>query len=114
MKSMKNPKLPILIIDDEEDILSSYNMALRQSGLNNLILCHKSETVLHTLENNKISIVLLDLIMPGINGIILLKKIQEKYPQIPVIVITSTNDVPTAVECMQLGAYDFIVKPVDK
>lgn len=113
MKSMKNPKSPILIIDDEKDILSSYNMALQQSGLNNLILCHDSENVLHILENNKISVILLDLIMPGINGIILLKEIQEKYPQIPVVVITGTNDVPTAVECMKIGAYDFIVKPVD-
>ncbi len=113
MKSMKNPSFQILIIDDDEDILASYNMALQQSGFKNLMLCNDSKDVLDILENNNISVVLLDLIMPGINGIELLKKIQEKHPQIPVIVITGTNEVSTAVECMKLGAYDFIVKPVD-
>jgi DNA-binding NtrC family response regulator len=110
---MKNPKFPILIIDDEEDILSSYNMVLHRSGLNNLILCHDSEDALLLLDENKVSVILLDLIMPGISGKVLLKEIQERYPQIPVIVVTGTNDVPTAVECMQNGAYDFMLKPVD-
>ncbi len=110
---MKNPLFPILIVDDEEDILASYSMALKQSGLTNLILCHESACVLQIIENEAISIILLDLIMPDIDGISLLKIIQEKYPQIPVIVITGTDDVSLAVECMQLGAHDFIVKPVD-
>jgi DNA-binding NtrC family response regulator len=110
---MKNPNFPILIIDDEEDILLSYKMVLQRSGLNNLILCHDSEDALRLLQENKVSVILLDLVMPGIDGKVLLKKIQERYPQIPVIVVTGTNAVPTAVECMQNGAYDFMLKPVD-
>jgi len=110
---MKNPSFPILIIDDEEDILLSYKMVLHRSGLNNLILCHDSEDALRLLQESKVSVILLDLVMPGVSGKVLLKEIQEQYPQIPVIVVTGTNDVPTAVECMQNGAYDFMLKPVD-
>jgi DNA-binding NtrC family response regulator len=110
---MKHPEFPILMIDDEEDILASYRMVLQQFGLNNLLPCPDGDQALTLLEKNTISVVLLDLLMPGVSGTILLKEIQEKYPHIPVIVITSKNDVSTAVECMKMGAYDFIVKPVD-
>lgn len=109
---MKLPEFPILMVDDEQDILASYKMVLQQAGFNHLMPCHDSGKVLGLIENNPVSIILLDLVMPGIDGVTLLKKIQESCPQIPIIVITSTNDVSTAVECMKLGAYDFIVKPV--
>jgi DNA-binding NtrC family response regulator len=110
---MKHPEVPILMVDDEPDILASYAMVLRQSGLDNLLLCNESRNALGLLAAGKICMVLLDLVMPRIDGITLLKQMQEHHPQIPVVVVTSTNDVATAVECMKLGAYDFIVKPVD-
>lgn len=101
------------MVDDEPDILASYAMVLRQAGLDNLLLCEESRNALDLLAAGKVCVVLLDLVMPGIDGVTLLKQIQEQHPQIPVVVITGTNDVATAVECMKLGAYDFIVKPVD-
>ncbi len=52
--------------------------------------------------------------MPGITGQELLSKINQQYPDVPVIVITGVNDLPTAVECMKLGALDYMVKPVEK
>ena len=110
---MRYPEAPILLVDDEPDILASFAGALRQAGLDNLLLCHESGIALDLLAASAVSVVLLDLLMPGISGTALLKRIQERHPQIPVVVVTSTNDVATAVECMKLGVYDFIVKPVD-
>jgi DNA-binding response OmpR family regulator len=57
---------------------------------------------------------LLDLRMPHISGEELLPKIISEYPEVPVIVVTGANDVETAVKCMQHGAFDYIVKPIEK
>ena len=59
-------------------------------------------------------IILLDLRMPGMSGEEVLSVVSEKYPEIPVIIITAVNDVETAVRCMKAGAFDYIVKPVDQ
>lgn len=57
--------------------------------------------------------ILLDLLMPGEDGEALLSRLQEMKPDVPVIVITAMRDVDTAVRCVQKGAYDYLVKPVE-
>jgi DNA-binding NtrC family response regulator len=108
------PPKPILIVDDEEDVLHSYKISLRYSGINNLILCDDSRKVKSTMDNQAISLIILDLFMPFISGQELLPMIIEKHPDIPVIVITGSNRVETAVECMKYGAFDYMVKPVER
>jgi DNA-binding NtrC family response regulator len=58
--------------------------------------------------------VLLDLMMPGVDGVAVLKEISRRFPKLPVIMITADNDIQRAVEVTKLGAYDYLVKPVDK
>ncbi|MBT5471962.1 MAG: sigma-54-dependent Fis family transcriptional regulator [Nitrospina sp.] len=68
------------------------------------------------LENldEKPSLVFLDVMMPGLDGIETLKKIKELHPEIPVIMLTSVDKVETAVEVIKLGAYDYLLKPIDE
>lgn len=105
----------ILIIDDEKDVLKSFELTLNSGGFSNLILCRDSREVMPLLSQQRdVEVILLDLIMPYIKGHDLLKSISEKYPEIPVIVITALNNLETAVECMKDGAFDYLVKPVEK
>ena len=114
MRSQKFPGLPILIVDDEEDVLQSYKMTLRYTGINNLLLCKDSRQVMNILLEQPVSIIILDLFMPHITGQELLVQIAEFHPDIPVIVITGSNKVETAVDCMKCGAFDYMVKPVER
>lgn len=102
----------ILAVDDDSNFLSSLKKVLELSG-------YKVETIinpnlaLNTLENDNYSAVLLDVNMPGKDGITLFEEIQQKYPHIPVIMISGQSNIATAVEAIKNGAYDFIEKPLD-
>ena len=108
------PIFPVMLIDDEEQALKSFEMALRSSNMNNFISCHDSRDVMPLLHSRDIEVMLLDLRMPHISGEELLPKIISDYPEVPVIIVTGANDVETAVNCMQQGAFDYIVKPAEK
>ena len=107
------PRFPILIVDDEEDVLQSYKMTLRFNRIDNFELCSDSRRVMGLIEGNVYSAVMLDLVMPHITGLELLESIREKHPELVVLVVTGSNNVSTAVECMKQGVYDYLVKPVD-
>ncbi|MEK9627587.1 MAG: sigma-54 dependent transcriptional regulator [Nitrospinota bacterium] len=64
--------------------------------------------------DEKPSLVLLDVMMPGLNGIDTLKQVKTLHPEIPVIMLTSVDKVETAVEVIKLGAYDYLLKPIDE
>ena len=106
------PEKPVLIVDDEPMALKSYEMAFLSSGVNNVIACADSREVESILEHTEVELVLLDLIMPYLSGVDLLKLIIEHHPHIPVIMVTGVNEVDSAVECMRCGAVDYILKPV--
>ncbi|MGK9477126.1 sigma-54-dependent transcriptional regulator [Melioribacter sp. OK-6-Me] len=107
------PELPILLVDDEEQFLYSVETSLNSDGINNIRLQHDSTKVLDMLEKDKFSLIVLDVNMPGISGLELLPKIKDQFPEIPVIILTALNDVESAVESIKLGAYNYILKPVD-
>ncbi|WDP91865.1 MAG: sigma-54-dependent Fis family transcriptional regulator [Desulfobacter sp.] len=113
---MDNPKpeRPILIVDDEPEILMAVDTTLRMAGLDNIITIADSRDVIRHMERQIPSLILLDLNMPHINGGRLLKIIRKTWPRIPVIVLTGTIEVDTAVRCMKIGAMDYIIKPVEE
>ena len=113
MNTNINPIKPILLIDDEQHFLSSAELILNSSSLINVETCNDSSKVLSLLKDKEYSLIALDINMPNISGIELLPKIIENFPEMPVIMITAINDVENAVECMKLGAFDYLVKPVD-
>jgi len=107
------PEKPVLIIDDEADVLSTYKMALQFEGISNLILCQAAAKSFDIFAQNQISVAIIDLMMPDVKGQDILRHVREKYPHIPVIVVTGSNSVDTAVACMKEGAYDYMMKPVE-
>jgi DNA-binding NtrC family response regulator len=108
------PHLPIMLVDDEPQALTSLEMTLRSAGMNNFICCQDSRDVLSVLARQEIEIMLLDLWMPHLSGEELLRQIRADYPDVTVLIITGANDVDTAFRCMQEGAFDYIVKPVER
>ncbi len=113
-----NPSLfplnPIMVVDDEPNILKGFQMALESAGINNLLLCQEAGKVMPILSETKIEVILLDLIMPQICGEDLLSKMADSFPDIPVIIITGSSEVEMAVRCMKKGTFDYMVKPVEK
>ena len=108
------PKYPVLIVDDELPILDGQKTVLQSEGINNIICVSESKNAKQIMQKQAIDVVLLDLTMPEISGHEILKFISENYPAVPVIIITGTNDIAKAVECMKNGAFDYMVKAVEK
>ncbi|MFH0882288.1 MAG: sigma-54 dependent transcriptional regulator [bacterium] len=104
---------PVLIVDDDRDLASQFARILARAGLASDIV-YSGEAAIEALEtNHERSAVLLDLMMPGIGGSETLKRIQNIDPLLPVIVVSGQEKVSVAVEALRLGAYDYLVKPVD-
>jgi two-component system, NtrC family, nitrogen regulation response regulator GlnG len=106
--------LPVLLVDDEPQLLQSASMMLRASGFARVVTCDDSRTVMPLLMGEDVGVIVLDLTMPHISGQTLLEQVAADHPDVPVIVMTATNDLETAVQCMQAGAIDYLVKPVEK
>jgi len=100
----------ILVIDDEETMRDSCRQALSRNG-NRVEVAEDGLSGLAMLEKKSFDLVILDLKMPGLSGMEVLKKIKETEPEVMVIVITGYATVESAVEAMKKGAYDFIPKP---
>lgn len=107
------PSNPILFVDDEEHFLLSAELTMSSNGMNNIETCGDSQEVMDILSKKDYSLVVLDINMPYLSGVDLLPAIVNKYPQLPVIVLTAVNDVDSAVFCMKEGAFDYLVKPVN-
>ena len=108
------PVRPVLLVDDEQPWLRSLSLTLREAlGFNHIIKCHDSREVMPLLQSTSVSLVLLDLTMPHLSGQDLLQLITKEFPEIPVIILSGLNQLETAVQCMQLGAFDYYVKTVE-
>lgn len=101
----------ILIVDDEKNILSSLKTALSIEGFE-VVLADSGESALQILTRTTVDLVLLDVKMPGIDGLTVLKMIREKYTALPVIMMSGHGNIKTAMEAVRLGAIDFIEKPL--
>jgi len=101
----------VLVVDDEINILESLKMLLEDKF--DVFTATNGEEGLKTLEEEHVNIALLDIMMPGMDGIELLRKIKERDVNIEAVMVTAVRTVKTAVQAMQLGAYDYIVKPFD-
>ena len=105
---------PVLLVDDEPPLLRSASLLLRAAGITPVLTLDDSRLVLSRLAEDQIGVVVLDLTMPHLSGQALLEQITANHPTIHAIVMTATHDLETAVQCMQAGAIDYLVKPVDK
>ena len=101
----------ILVVDDEESICLSLKGILSDEGYETLT-AQSGEECLEIIEEELPGLVLLDIWLPGIDGIETLKRIKSRYPKIQVIMISGHGSVEAAVTTTKLGAFDFIEKPL--
>ena len=111
---MSYSNFPIILVDDEPQTLLNFSVMLRSAGIKDVQPIEDSRLVMPLLAKQKIAVIVLDLFMPHISGNELLPKIKDDFPEISVIVMTAANRIDTAVECMKAGAFDYLVKPVEK
>ena len=114
MDNLLAPSFPIVVVDDEEAILFSIDTLLRMAGLNNIITCSDSRKVMNIISSQEIEIILLDLSMPHLPGEKVLSMVADKFPEIPVVIITAAANENSAVRCMELGAFDYVIKPLEE
>ncbi len=106
---------PILIIDDEKHAILSLKLTLKTAfSIKNIVGCEDVFKADDFLKENEPLLVLLDIGMPGITGDKFLNVIKERYPAVPVIMVTAEVELETAIGCMKSGAFDYISKPVNK
>ena len=101
----------IFVIDDDPDICSLLKRFLSRYGFE-VLETHSGKKALNILETFVPDLVMTDFRLEDMDGKNLLIKIKEKYPRVPVIIITGYSDIKTAVEVMKLGAYDYVTKPL--
>lgn len=101
----------ILIVDDEPSILQSLGGLLTDEGFE-ITTASNGYEALQSIEGDAPDLILLDIWMPGIDGLETLKEIKQNYPHIQVILITGHGTIETAVQATKLGAFDFIEKPL--
>ncbi|MEX1299244.1 MAG: sigma-54 dependent transcriptional regulator, partial [Desulfotignum sp.] len=101
----------VLIVDDETTIIESLSGILSDDGFE-VIHAFNGYEALKKIETESPDIVLLDIWMPGIDGIETLREIKQKFPNIPVVMITGHGSIESAVDATKSGAFDFLEKPL--
>lgn len=105
----------IMMVDDEPITTEVIQMFLEDAGYRNFVTTDQSTQALNLIDSQHPDIVLLDLMMPEVSGFDILRGLrsQQRYQHLPVIMLTSTSDSETKLKALELGATDFLAKPVD-
>jgi DNA-binding NtrC family response regulator len=101
----------VLIVDDEPGVCESLKMTLKNQY--EAAVAAGGEEALAFLDKERADVVLLDVLMPGMDGMEVLERIKGRWSEIPVVMLTATKTIKTAVEAMRLGAHDYVTKPFD-
>jgi DNA-binding NtrC family response regulator len=105
-------KPTILVVDDEKEICDLFDEALTQEGYE-VVTATDGVEALSLGRQSRLDVALLDIKMPGMDGIEVLQKLREVKKDVEVIVLTGYGTLKTAKEAMRLGAYDYLTKPFD-
>lgn len=104
--------IQLLIVDDEERFLHTTQKLLTRKGFD-VLTADGGQRAIEMLKTHAVQIVVLDVKMPGMDGLTALREIKRLYPYMEVIMLTGHATVPSAVEGMQSGASDYLMKPID-
>jgi len=102
----------VLLVDDEKDFVEMLSLRLNESG-ERVTAAYSGKECLESLEKKNIDVVILDIKMPGMDGIETLREIKRRFPLVEVIMLTGHGTTETAVQGMKLGAYDYLLKPAE-
>ncbi|RPH40421.1 MAG: response regulator [Desulfobulbaceae bacterium] len=109
---MEELKAKVLLVDDETDFLSTLAERLEARGLK-VSTATSGEDAVANADKVGFDLIVLDLAMPGIDGLETLKRIKAKQPDAEIIMLTGQGSIKTSIEAMKLGAEDFLQKPVN-
>ncbi len=107
------PLVPIVVIDDEASICTLIRRTLEMAGITNVIACDDPQRAREVVRKSGAYIVILDLVMPRLRGEVLLEQLRAMTANLAAIMVTVTDDPQKIVECMRLGAVDYLVKPIE-
>ena len=102
----------VLIVDDDRDISLMLSALMKKEGLTSMV-AHDGETALQMVPVERPDMLLVDVKMPGIDGMEVLKRVKETDPHLPVVLITAYAEIPASVAAMRAGAFDYLAKPFD-
>ncbi len=105
-------KMKMMLVDDEERFLATTRKLLEKKGYDVLTATSGAEG-LELLRTNRVHVVILDVKMPGMDGVATLREIKRQFPMVEVIMLTGHATVDSAVEGMKSGAVDYLMKPAD-
>jgi DNA-binding NtrC family response regulator len=110
MASPNRTAIELLIVDDDEQLRQTLARRFQRQGLN-VAQAGNAEDALNKAEQNRFDVALLDLHLPGTNGVELLGQLKEKQPDLEAILLTAHGSIETAIQAMKRGAYDYLTKP---
>jgi len=102
----------VLLVDDEEEFLETLVKRIQKRNVNATGV-RSGEEALRFLEKSPADVVVLDVRMPGMDGIETLRALKKKHPLVEVIMLTGHASLEVAIEGMELGAFDYLMKPVE-
>ncbi|KHK03067.1 response regulator [Desulfovibrio sp. TomC] len=102
----------VLLVDDEESYVETLRKRLMRRGLE-VGMAHSGEQALESLAANPVDVVLLDVKMPGMDGMETLSRIKQAHPRTEVIMLTGHANVDVAIRGMEQGAFDYLMKPAE-
>ena len=104
-------RIRVLVVDDEEVVRLGYRRVLSADGFR-VMAAGDGREALDLMGGDRFDVVLMDMRMPGMDGIELLRAIKDQWPESEVVVVTGYPSIETAKEAVKLGAYDYLAKPL--
>ena len=104
-------KFKVLLVDDEEEFVTTLAERLQLREIETVIATD-GDDALRAISTERLPVVVLDVMMPGIGGLDVLQQIKRNYPQIQVILLTGRGSTNDGIKGMRLGAFDYMMKPV--
>ena len=106
------PRARVLAVDDQRYFREMIESVLTDQGYE-VVTAASGQEALHVLERADFEVVVTDLVMPGMDGVELVRRIKERKPDQDIVMVTGVSDVNSAIEAMKEGATDYILKPLD-
>lgn len=103
----------VIVVDDDVGVLRRIERVLRFEGYGDIVLCERAEDAWPALERTRPLAMILDLMMPEVDGHAMLERMRSERPDVPVIVGTAIDDLDTVVRCMKAGAFDYVPKSAE-
>ena len=103
----------LMLVDDEERFLTTTRVLLEKRGVEDIQTATNGADALKILQKVRIDVVVLDVKMPGMDGVEVLRRIKQEHPLVEVIMLTGHASAESAVDGLKLGAFDYVMKPLD-